>query len=373
MRLAIDGYEANTAARVGIGRYASEVVSSMYARIKKGNTDIDEVVVYLPEKRRPHMPPPDSFWKYDVVSPKHFWTFWALPNALRSAQPSFDVVFSPTHYIPRFIRRPKVMAIMDVSYLVYPELFRPQDLHKLTHWTAYSARHAAAVITISQFSKNAIIEAYRVPPSRVTVAYPALPKVLGSTIMTKRKNSFPKRYILSVGTLQPRKNYVRLIEAFATLDEPDLTLCIAGKKGWLYDDILAAPAKYGVADRVKFMDFVADADLPGLYSNAECFALPSLYEGFGLPVLEAMTYGVPVVVSNSSSLPEIAGEAGIYVDPAHVTSIAEGLSKALAEKGTVAGNKRVAIGKKHAATFTWDAAAAQVLEVITRVGKKGSA
>jgi len=262
------------------------------------------------------------------------------------------------------------MAIMDVSYLLYPMLFRPQDLHKLISWTAYSVRHAAAIVTISQFSKNAIIKAYSVAPSVVAVAYPALPVVLGKTIMTKRISGLPKKYILSVGTLQPRKNYVRLIEAFASLRDRDVVLCIAGKKGWLYEDILAAPVKYGVSGRVRFLDFVKDADLPALYAHAECFVLPSLYEGFGLPVLEAMAYGTQVVVSNVSSLPEIAGKAGIYVNPQDSKSIADGITEALMQKDAPAGKKRIALGKIRAQAFSWDTTAEKVIEVIEKIGKK---
>ena len=128
----------------------------------------------------------------------------------------------------------------------------------------------------------------------------------------------------------------------------------------MVEEILSAPRRYGVEKRVKFLDFVADGELPSLYQNAEVFALPSLYEGFGLPVLEAMTYGVPVVVSNTSSLPEIAGGAGIYVDPTETNSIAKGLSQALTENNAT----RIALGKKLAKSFTWEKAAKQVLSVL---------
>lgn len=372
MLLAIDGYEANAADRVGIGRYAVELLAGMYARIAQGATQFDTARVYLPQRPGVHMPKSTPYWQYRMSAPKTLWTFWALPMALRTDRPSADVVFSPTHYIPRFTNLPSVMAIMDVSYLTYPELFRPQDLHKLVHWTAYSVHHAKAIITISTFSKNAIIEAYHVPEAQVTVAYPALFREMsGQTAMAKdfAKYHLPKRYILSVGTIQPRKNYTQLIEAFSRLADHDVALCIVGKKGWMYEDILAAPSKFGVSDRVKFLDFVPDADLQALYGNAECFALPSLYEGFGLPVLEAMVHGITVVVSKTSSLPEIAGKAGIYVDPSDTTSITAGLAQALREKGTKEETARIVLGKKLAKRFTWEKAADQVLDVLTRVGQ----
>lgn len=353
MKIAIDGYEANIPNRVGIGRFAYEIVRHIYTANTKHTFDI-----YLPSAPLPHMPKETANWKYHLVWPRKFWTFIGLPYAITQDHP--DVVFSPTHYIPRWVAIPRVMAIMDVSYLKFPELFRPQDFHKLVNWTAYSVRHAAKIITISAFSKNAIIEAYGVPRDRVVVAYPGLS--MGHKSISNKQGR--KQCILSVGTLQPRKNFVRLIEAFAALADKTIELVIVGKKGWLYNEILDAPGRFGVERRVRFLDFVQDHELPSLYKNAACFALPSLYEGFGLPVLEAMSYGVPVVVSNTSSLPEIAGDAGIYVDPESVDSIAKGLTRALTENNA----DRIKKGKERAKMFTWDKAAEQVMKVLEEVG-----
>ncbi len=372
MRLAIDGYEANAQIRVGVGRYAFELIAKI-AKMQQGSRRVfDEVTVYLPEPKRPHMPEASRYFTYKVCFPKKLWTFIGFPLALATSAKKPDVVFSPTHYLPRFVNIPRVIAVMDVSYLSYPELFRREDLHKLIHWTAYSVRHAARIITISEFSKRAIIEAYHVPADRVTVAYPALTdwqnKLPMATTETTRNTE--RRYILTVGTLQPRKNFTRLIEAFSKLNETDISLVIVGKKGWLYEEILAAPKRFGVEHRVKFMDFVPDDELPELYKNAACFVLPSLYEGFGLPVLEAMSYGIPVVVSNVSSLPEIAGDAGIYVEPENVESITRGLETALTEKSADR-TKRITGGKKRAAEFTWERAADQVMRVLSEAAAKG--
>lgn len=374
MILAIDAYEANAQNRVGVGRFAAELLRHIYKEIESKKTSIDGVRVYMPQPAQPHMPKATNTWEYRVRSPKTFWTFWALPLALRNDTPRADVVFSPTHYVPRFTPVPKVMAIMDVSYLEYPELFRRQDVTKLTRGTAYSVAHAAHIITISEFSKNAIIKAYKVDSGKVSVIYPAIPESIVKSHMAKgaKSKSLPKRYILSVGTLQPRKNFSRLIEAFSRLPDKDVHLLIVGKRGWLFEDILAAPKKYNVSDRVQFLDYVPDSELPALYEHAQVFALPSLYEGFGLPVLEAMTHATPVVVSKVSSLPEIAGEAGIYVNPEDIGSIVYGLSQALREKGTKAEADRVALGKRLAKRFSWSASAQKVLRILETVGKKGS-
>lgn len=374
MILAIDGYEANAGVRVGIGRYAFELIDHI-AKLQRGSHPaFDMVRVYVPGKVAAHMPEESAMFTYRSILPKQFWTFIGLPFGIMGDRPRADVVFSPTHYIPRFIRVPRVMAIMDVSYLTYPELFRVQDLHKLVHWTAYSVRHAAKIITISEFSKHAIIDSYHIPDSDIVVAYPALPDSVSIDAMAKSTDSsklVPKRYILSVGTLQPRKNFARLIEAVSLIKDKEISLVIVGKKGWLYDDILAAPEKFGIKNRVQFLDFVPDSALPELYKNAACFVLPSLYEGFGLPVLEAMSYGVPVVVSSTSSLPEIAGDAGIYVDPEDAANIASGITQALTEPAKERAS-RVSAGKKRVKAFTWDNAAEKVMSVLEEVGRKGS-
>lgn len=359
MIIAIDGYEANVPSPVGIGRYALEILRNIY-KISTNNL----FRIYLPGQPLPGMPKETDWWQYRTLSPKQLWTFFRLPLALTTDMPRADVIFSPTHYAPRWVGMPKVISIMDLSYTAYPEIFRAKDLHQLIHWTRYSASQARKILTISRFSKNAIIKEYGVAPEKVVVTYPGLsmePNI-------KRRKS--KNYILSVGTLQPRKNYVRLIEAFSKIRSPSTELVIVGKKGWLYEEILDAPRKYDVEERVKFLDFVSDGDLPVLYQGAECFILPSLYEGFGLPVLEAMAFGIPVIVSNNSSLPEVAGKAGIYVDPMSIESIVEGIETALKEQGTSAGKARIALGKTLAKQFTWEKAAKQTLKVLEEVGNQ---
>ncbi|MEK7543844.1 MAG: glycosyltransferase family 1 protein [Patescibacteria group bacterium] len=380
MIVAIDGYEANVRERVGIGRYAYEILKHLYLLSSHPASGIPHhnFRIYLPSAPLPDMPVETDWWRYHVLSPKKFWTLFRLPLALMVDQPQADVVFTPTHYIPRFIGIPRVMSIMDVSYLHYPELFRSDDLYQLTHWTAYSAAHARRILTISEFTKNAIIKAYGVTPENVMVTYPGLTMTEVSNSKKQKANvqekyHISKNYILSVGTLQPRKNYVRLIEAFSGFLSTnkqrfgDIDLVIVGKKGWLYEEILAAPAQLGIADRVKFLDFVPDEDLTRLYEQALCFALPSLYEGFGLPVLEAMAKNVPVVVSNVSSLPEIAGKAAVYVDPENTESITRGLLAAVRERNLMQGRWRLKKGLEQVKKFTWEHAARKTLEVLEEV------
>lgn len=369
MTIAIDGYEANEPNRVGIGRYAYELLMHMHDLLAQTNGGGHAVRIYLPEAPLPDMPEETPWWRYRIAVPKRLWTFFRLPLALAADRPKADVVFSPTHYVPRFIGIPRVMSIMDVSYLHYPEMFRAKDLHQLVTWTAYSVTHAKKILTISKFSKGAIMQGYGVPGEKVIVTYPGLPGHAKHMEMRTNKKA-GKPYILSVGTIQPRKNYVRLIEAFAGVlpklerEFPGIRLRIVGKKGWLYENIIGTPAKAGISDKVEFTNFVADADLPGLYEQAICLVTPSLYEGFGLPVLEAMAHGCLVVVANVSSLPEIAGEAGIYVDPMDTKDIGKGMLTAASEYGTPAGEKRKAAGLAQAGKFSWEKAAKQTLKIL---------
>lgn len=383
MIIAIDGYEANEKERVGIGRYAYEILKHMFEEGKRkkvnGKREDDTIFrVYIPDHPLPDMPEETDWWRYRVLQPRKFWTLFRLPLALASDQPRADVVFSPTHYIPRFTDVPRVMSIMDVSYLHYPEFFRRGDLYQLTHWTAYSVSHAVRILTISEFSKDAIIKAYRVAPEKVVVTYPGIttmPNAKCQMLNVWERYKIQKHYILSVGTIQPRKNYVRLIESFAGFLKKnkqrfgEIDLVIVGKKGWLYEEILAAPSKFGIASRVKFLNFVPDTDLASLYENALCFVLPSLYEGFGLPVLEAMARKVPVVVSRVSSLPEIAGKAAVYVDPDDTESITRGLLSAVRDRNLMQGKWRVKKGLEQVSKFTWENAARKTLEVLEDVGR----
>lgn len=380
MIVAIDGYEANVAHRVGIGRYAYEILCSLHALL--ANREDITVRVYLPSQPRCDMPKPGPHWMYSVRKPSKLWTFIALPISIYRDSPKADVVFSPTHYVPRFISSPQVMSVMDLSYLYYPELFRNKDLMQLTQWTKYSVSKASAVLTISQYSKNDILKRYGKPESAVHVTYPGLTmptqkKDPSTTIDIFKKYSLPKRFILSVGTIQPRKNYEKLIEAFSIFlkadpeKSGDIDLVIIGKKGWLFEGILRASETHGVSAKVKFLDFVPDRELPTFYRSATCFALPSLYEGFGLPVLEAMANECPVVVSHVSSLPEIAGDAGIYVDPNNPSDIASGLATAVRQRNQAAGKSRVQLGLRQVQRFTWEKAAKQTLRVLEQVAATG--
>lgn len=371
MIIGIDGNEANVERRVGISEYAFELLS------KFKEMQNAEFWIYLKDAPLSHMPKESKNWKYIIIKPRKFWTQVGLPLYLFTHNPKPDVFFTPSHYAPRFSPVPTVIAIMDVAYLKFPELFASKDLYQLKEWTKYSAHNAKKIFTISESSKSDIIKEYQALPEDVIVTYPGIKgKLMDNAELTmenlEKKFHISKHYILFVGTIQPRKNIARLIEAFATVlqntKKKDVDLVIVGKKGWQYEDILEAPEKFHVSDHVKFLDFVSDEDLPSLYANALCYVLPSLYEGFGLPVLEAMKFDCPVITSNVSSMPEAGGDAALYVDPTDVSDIAqkivslidnEKLRKELIEKG-----------QKQIKKFSWEKTAKETLAVLEKIAKE---
>ncbi|KKR71556.1 MAG: Glycosyl transferase group 1 [Candidatus Roizmanbacteria bacterium GW2011_GWB1_40_7] len=379
MLIAVDGYEASADNRVGVGRFEVELLKGLYSVDEKNSYRI-----YTPRAPKPDLPRTSKHWKYRIASFNRLWSQAALPFYTMIDRPKPDVFFSPVHYAPRFITIPLVLGIMDLSFLFFPDMFRSRDLFKLKQWTMYSVKKAKRIIAISQSTKNDILKKYYISPDKVTVIYPGITNY--ELRIKKLKTTYSKiaqkygivgDYILYVGTLQPRKNIVRLIEAFHLVSKRQtangkrlLQLVIVGKKGWLYDTIFAKVKDLGIEDRVIFTGFVPDEELPVLYAHATCFCLVSLYEGFGFPVLEAMKEGTPVVASNVSSLPELVADAGILVNPEDVTDIAHGIIDVLKMKDEDR-MKLITRGKKQAAKFTWGKTARETLNVLEEVGNEG--
>jgi len=358
MLIGIDGNEANVKNRVGSNIYSYQLLQQFHKL--KAN-----FIIYLKNEPLPDLPAARSWWRYRVLKPGRFWTQWRLPLDLYLHQPWPDIFFSPGHYGPRWCPMPLIISVLDLSYIFFPKMFKKRDLFQLRQWTNQSIKKAARILTISQFSKNAIIDYYGLESDKVVVTYLGMNQKTQSAGW-RTKYGLDGDYILYVGTLQPRKNLSRLIEAFSQLQGQALKLVIVGKKGWLYDKIFAKVKELNLEKKVIFTGFVPDNELSTFYQNAKCFVLVSLYEGFGLPVLEAMHYGCPVIASNVSSLPEIVSDAGVLVDPEDVNAIAAGIKKAIKNR------KELAIkGKKQAQKFSWEKCARQTLKVLEEVKKSG--
>lgn len=376
MHIGINGYEAAVPRfgfdkktglpnRVGSSEFCYQLLSSLYSLDKK-----NRYTIFLPVNPSADLPKESKTWRYAVLAAKKLWTLFALGKKLREYRGKMDVFFSPTHYLPLKVPCPSVISILDVSYIYFPALFKKRDFYQLKVWGKYSIKKADRIITISYSSKNDIIKAYGVNEAKITVVYPGIKQLSKANFMKKeelkKKFKIEKDYLLFVGTLQPRKNIIRLIEAFSLLKKDDLQLIIIGKPGWQFEEIRSSPQKFGVADKVIFLENITNAELPSFYRYALCFVLPSLYEGFGLPILEAMQYGCPVVTSSVSSLPEAAGEAAVYVNPEDVQDIAEKLKKVVSEPKLR--EELIKKGYNQVKKFSWEKTAGETLRVLEEVG-----
>jgi glycosyltransferase involved in cell wall biosynthesis len=233
-------------------------------------------------------------------------------------------------------------------------------------------RRANVILADSQATRHDLTRLLSIDPARVELVYPGVgarfcPLPAEAIEPVRRDLGLPDHFVLFVSTLEPRKNLVRLLEAFAQIiqnDSSNLHLVIAGRRGWLYEDIFAAIDRLRLRERVRLLDYVHDKDLPALYNLAAAFAYPSIYEGFGIPPLEAMACGTPTVVADNSSLPEVVADAAVLVSAEDVGSIASGLARAVSDTALRA-RLRVA-GPVQARTFTWEQAARQVLACYQR-------
>jgi glycosyltransferase involved in cell wall biosynthesis len=310
-----------------------------------------------------------------VIRVPRLWTHVGLSWEMVRRPP--DVLFVPAHVIPLLHPRRSIVTVHDLGYRLYPQAHRRRDRLYLDISSRWSARVAQMVLADSQATANDLQRFYGIPPEKVRVVYPgrdeALSPVQDAGVLAARRAQYGlgERYILHIGTLQPRKNLVRLVEAFREMmrrlpESEHVQLVLAGKKGWLYADLFRRVKDWGLEDRVIFPGYVPDADLPVLLSGATCFAFPSLYEGFGFPVLEAQACGVPVVCSDASSLPEVAGDGALLLSPHDTMAWADALTRVLTDEGLRA-QLRLR-GFANVTRFSWRTCAAEVMRVLEEVG-----
>jgi glycosyltransferase involved in cell wall biosynthesis len=266
-----------------------------------------------------------------------------------------------------------VVTVYDLSFLRFPEVYNRANRMYLGAFTPPSLRRADRVITISEDARRDVIELCGVAPERVTpILLAADPRFKPSepedVEAFRRRHGLPERFVLYQGTLQPRKNVETLVRAYALLrsrGSDDHGLVLAGPRGWQYEPIFELTRQLGLEDAVTFPGFVPDDDLPLWYSSATVFAFPSRYEGFGLPLLEAMACGTPVVSSNASSLPEVVGDAGLLVDPSDVEGLCSALRQLLEDEPLR--QALSAAGRVRARRFSWQRTASETVQVYREV------
>jgi glycosyltransferase involved in cell wall biosynthesis len=286
--------------------------------------------------------------------------------------PGAELYHATEHLLMHLRRTPTVLTVHDLIFRRYPAHHKPLNRWYLNLTMPLYCHRATHIIAVSEQTKRDVMEAYEVASGKITVIYEAAspnfaPQSVEAVAAARARYKLPERYILSVGTIEPRKNLGRVLTAFERLHGEGLAdaFVIVGKKGWLYDDFFAQLEGSPVKHAVIFPGWVSDEDLPAVYAGSAAVAFPSDFEGFGLPVLEGMACGAPVLCSNTSSLPEIAGGAALQVDPADTAAITDGLRRILSAPALVTELRRR--GLAQAARFSWERAAAETVQVYERV------
>lgn len=341
--------------RTGVSRYIDELVRHL-AR----DSGRDELIAYVGQSVEP------SGWdsvqlrrtRVPVEKPpvRIAWEAAILPFATHRDR--LDVYHGTVNTLPAGIRAATAVTVHDLAFLHYPEQITVKRYHYLKRMIRYSVGRADIVLVPSEATRADVADAFRFDSDRIVVTPLGVdsrfkPAPERAVKAVRELYTLQQPYILTVGTIEPRKNLPTLVRAFAALcNEFPHDLVLAGPEGWLMDEIERTIAESGIGARVRRIGFVDDGALVALYSGADAVAIPSLYEGFGLPVLEAMASGAPVLTSNVSSLPEVAGNAALLVDPANLDSITDGLRQLLTSDSLRAQLR--AAGLTQAAAFTWE-------------------
>lgn len=302
-------------------------------------------------------------WPTEKRSARIAWEQLAWP--LQARQHQVDLLHSMAFVTPVLASCPAVVTVYDLSFVHFPDRFPRRQRWYLTQQTRRSCRRARRIITISESGRQDVHRLFNVPLARIDVVYPGVDAMYrpytAAAVERFRQEKGHGRYLLHVGTLQPRKNIPLLLEAFAQLMAPHLKLVLIGGKGWLYDEIFARVQALGLAGRVHFTGYVADEELPLWYNAAELLVFPSVYEGFGMPVVEAMACGTPVVAARSSSIPEATGAAGLLFDPHDAVALKAQIAAVLHDPQLSA--KMRAQGLAHASQFSWERAGRETAAV----------
>ena len=367
MRITID-YTPALRQGAGIGRYTRELVAGL-AEVDHDN----EYTLFCAGQ-----PPAEAQWpgnfatKSSSIPARWLTVTWHrlhLPLAAEQIVGDCDIFHSTDFTLPPLRDARGVVTVHDLSFLRVPQCADPKLRTFLEQETPRAIGRASRVLADSENTRRDLVELLQTPPEKISVVPPGVNQNFRPVRDTvhlaevRSRYNLPEWFILSVGTLEPRKNFPRLIMAYAQWRRQTglpHALVIAGGKGWLYQDIFDQVDREGLGEHVRFPGFVADADLPALYTLADLFVFPSLYEGFGIPPLEAMACGTPVVASDNSSLPEALGAAALRVNAEDVDGLADAMARVLGNA-----NLRVRLsdlGRAQATRFTWRTAAYKLLE-----------
>ncbi len=373
MRIGVEGRTLQ-GRRYGVARYLTNLLRELVA-IDAEN----QYIVYLSEPIEP-LGFRAANLSTSVLSgrgPSLAWRHMRLPRQMR--RDGIDLHFSPAYFLPLFKVCPSIVVVHDLTFRVHPEWFARDWRMRFDELFWRKVRQAERILTVSEHSKRDIVRLLGVEPGRVV----AIPEAADERFVqvedgrllsgVRDRYGLPERFVLTVGAIHTRRNLERLIEALAITREQtgaDVFLMIIGTPAEFSPpvDIHGTAERCGLSDRVLHVEYVSEEDLLLLYNACGLFAYPSIYEGFGLPVIEAMACGAPVACSNVTSIPEVAGDAALYFDPEKTEEIAEAISLALTDEGV---RKRLqAAGPERASLFSWRRTAEETLEVFKEVGRR---
>jgi glycosyltransferase involved in cell wall biosynthesis len=368
LRIAIDASRTTLRRRTGTENYALRLIRALLALETP-----HRYCLYFRDAPPAGLFPAHAQGELRVIPWPRVWTHTRFALALWRDRP--DVTFVPAHTLPLWFPGPAVVTVHDLGYVYFPDAHPPLARRYLDWSTRHSVRRATRIIADSLATSNDLAAHYGVSENRISLVYPGVDETLAPVTDPRKLAAvracygLPERYLLFVGTLQPRKNIARIVQAYGCWRSsqlaPDVALVLAGQQGWLYD-----PGWTSGVDGVILPGYVDDADVAALYSGALALVFPTLQEGFGFPVLEAMRCGTPVITSATSSLPEVAGDAALLVNPRNTDEIAQAIVRVLTDQALR--TDLVARGYRQAQQFTWRRAAEQTLHVLETAARKSS-
>ena len=370
MKIGIDASRYTTETATGVEWYSYHIINGLISEsLKHENT---QVLLYSPHEINipKELEHPKRVIK-KILPAKRFWTLIKLSSEMRKNPP--DVLFVPSHVLPLYRPNYSVITIHDTAFKYLRRSYSSHQYWYLNWSTKYAVRNAGKIIVPSEATKGDLIKLFNCPPSKIKViyhGYKAPKKITVKEVPAHLKqfgfghDNFP--YIFFVGRLESKKNLSNLIKAFKIFSEskPEFRLVLAGKRGLGFDEIFKTVKKSDLMEKVIMPGYIEEDEKAYLYNNCSLFAFPSLYEGFGLPLLEAFSYGKPVLTSHVSCLPEIAKDAACYANPFDPEDIAHGLGKIVNDKAYA--KKLVEAGKKRLEYFSWKKSVEQTFDVLTK-------
>lgn len=386
MKIQFDIQPLMDSQKTGISITAENIISQISKQYKNNTYVLNYFALFHRSEKRQFIKnlvsnggiPNECRW-FHANAYKLLYNFIPVPYSLFFGGDA-DITHFMSYYVPPGVKGKVITMVYDMVYKVYPETVKRKTLYMLNLNMENACRRADVIITVSNFSKSEIMKYLGVPSEKIVVMpcgvdFKKFNPNYSIDIVAETKNKYgiKEDYFLYLGTLEPRKNIERLIEAYSLLKKrmsgaPKLV--ISGKKGWLYDTIFEKVNLLDIGDDIIFTDYVDENDVPILLKGATAFVFPSLYEGFGLPPLEAMACGTPVIVSDTASLPEIVGDAALLVDPYSVESISKAMECLFLDTGLH--SKLKDKGLERAAAFTWERSVDIIADVYEQLGTQGS-